>query len=182
MTATHGVPLAGGRPLRSALYGDLAWRRPGPFRREMQLEAGSEVLATLRWEKLFSFEATAESADGRWTIGRHRTGSLLGQLVVRDAATGAQVAVFERTWRGTGSVQFADGSRYRWERDGFWRPSHFWTTDGERGLLKYQFVFGFMPRIAMEVDPAAREVSELPVLVLLGAYILAAASRQRHAH
>lgn len=172
----------GGRPLRASLYGDLVWSRPGLFRRELLLEAGSEGLASLRWEKLLSFEATAESADGRWIIGRHRMGSLRGQMIVREAATGAQIAVFDRSWRGTGTVQFASGARYRWERDGFWRPTYFWTTDGERGLLSFKFLFGLTHRIAMEVDPAAREVAELPVLVLLGGYVMAilAARRRRH--
>jgi hypothetical protein len=100
----------GGRPLREALLGDLAWHRPRMFSREIILEAGSEQVARLRWEKWFSFEAVAESADGRWIIGRRRGASLRGDHIVRDAASGAEVAGFKRSaWRGTGVVRFASG-------------------------------------------------------------------------
>lgn len=171
----------GGRPLREALLGDLAWRRPGMFSRELVLEAGSETLARLRWEKWFSFEALAESADGRWIIGRRRAASLRGDHIVRDAATGAEVAAFQRGWRGTGVVRFDSGVEYRWEREGFWRPRYFWAAEPGRPLMTFRAVLGFGRSYEMEVDAAARELDELPVLTLLGAYTMAMISAQRAA-
>ena len=58
-TTTADRVWTGGRPLREALLGDLGWRRPGVFSRELILEAGSERLASLLWKKRFSFEAHA---------------------------------------------------------------------------------------------------------------------------
>jgi len=169
-----------GRPLREALLGDLVWRRPGVFSRELILEAGSEGLAALHWEKWFSFEAVAESADGLWVIGRRRSASLLGDVVVRDPASATEVAAFRRSWRGTGVVRFASGAEYHWEREGFWRPRYFWAADG-RALLFYRMVLGFGRSYEMEVDPSARSLAELPVLVLLGGYVMAMISAERRA-
>jgi hypothetical protein len=179
---TAGGAFAGGRPLREALLGDLAWRRPGLFRRALELEAGSERLAGLRWEKWFSFEAIAEAADGRWIIGRRRGAALAREYVVRDAASDSEVASFTRTWRGTGTVRFASGASYRWGREGFWRARYAWMVADDRPLIAFRGVLGFQRSYEMEVDPAARSLAELPVLVLLGGYVMAMISHQRRAH
>jgi hypothetical protein len=180
-SATVERAWTGGRPLREALLGDLVWRRPGVFSRELILEAGSEELAALRWEKWFSFEAVAESADGLWLIGRRRSASLLGDVVVRDPGSGIEVAAFKRSWRGTGAVRFASGAEYRWGREGFWRPRYFWAAESGSPLLSFRTVVGFGRRYEMDVDPSARSLAELPVLVLLGGYVMALMSAQRHA-
>jgi len=171
----------GGRPLREALLGDLIWRRPSVFSRELILEAGSEELAALRWEKWFSFDAIAESADGLWTIGRRRSASLFGDYVVRDPASGDEVAGFKRSWRGTGVVRFASGAEYPWNREGFWHPRHFWAAEDGRPLISFRSVLGFGRSYEMDVDPPARSLAELPVLVLLGGYVMALISARRKA-
>jgi hypothetical protein len=170
---TSGSALSGARPLRDALYGDLVWSRPGIFRRELCLEAGSELLASLRWEKIFSSEAVAESADGRWIIGRRRLGSLRGRFIVREAGTGTEIATFKHGWRRTGALRFASGVEFTWERDGFWRPTYFWKSAQQERLIAFKSAFAWKSRVEMAVDPAARRVAELPALVLLGGYLMA---------
>ena len=171
----------GGRPLRDALFGDLTWRRPGVFSRRLILEAGSEEVAGLRWERWFSFEAIAESADGLWIIGRRRSGSLRGDHIVRDAGSDAEVAAFTRNWRGKGAVRFASGAEYLWGSEGFWNPRYFWTTEDGHPLMTFRSVHGFGRSYEMEVDPAARKLEELPVLTLLGGYTMAMITAQRAA-
>ncbi len=179
---TSGGALSGARPLRDSLYGDLVWSRPGIFRRELRLEAGSELLADLRWEKLFGFEAVAESADGRWIIGQHRRGSLRRGVIMREAGTGIEVAAFRHGWRRAGALRFAAGAEFTWERDGFWRPTYFWRSAEHPRFIAFRSVFGLTRRFEMDVEPAARLVAELPALVLLGAYLMAMMVAQSHAH
>jgi len=180
MTATDPALLTA-RPLRDSLYGDLLWRRPSLFRNELRLESGSETLATLRWERLLSTEAVAESADGRWIIVRHRMASLRGEVAVRAAESEQTLATFKRAWRRKGTLEFASGSGFRWEREGFWRPEWFWSSAKTARLVTFRSRLGFTNRYEMAVDPAALRIEELPVLVLLGAYLMTLTSRQ-HAH
>ena len=172
---TDGVR-AGGRPLRDSLYGDLLWSRPGFFRRELQLEAGSEILATLRWERMLSFDAVGESADGRWAFVR--AGSLRGNVLVRDPVTRSVVATFTSTWRGTGTLRFETGAEYAWKREGFWRTRHFWSSSQNECVIAYASRLGWHRRYEMEVDPAAHRLAQLPVLALLGAYLVTMSSRK----
>jgi len=174
--------LASARPLADGLYGDLVWSRPGLFTRELRLESGSELLALLRWEKLFSFEAVGESADGRWIFGRRHAASLLGTVVVREADSQAEVATFPRQWRGTGTLRFASGTESTWGRSGFWRPTHVWSTPMQPRLVAFQRSYGLRRHYLMEVDSVARGVAELPVLVLLGGYLMVLLARRGHAH
>ena len=181
-TSTAERVWTGGRPLREA-YGEFVWRRPALFHRELVLEAGSEALASLRWDRWYNFDAVAESADGRWHVQRLRSIWAMTGVVVREAATGAEVATFQRRWRGAGEVRFATGARYGWRFEGFWRRIYSWTDASGTPLITIRSVFGFAGyRYEMSVDPAARSLAELPVLVLLGGYVMAllAASRRSH--
>jgi hypothetical protein len=170
------------RSLRNSLYGDLVWRRPNAMRRDMVLEAGSEQLALLRWEKLFSLQATAICADGRWLIGRHGVIALRTQVVVTDPVREQTIATFERHWRGTGVVRFAGGAEFRWTRSGFWRSRWAWGSDATESLIAFRSSLGFTRCYEMEVDPAAERVPEVPVLVMLGGYLMAVILRRGHAH
>jgi hypothetical protein len=181
MAAETSGALTGGRPLRDSLYGDMVWSRPGLLRRELRLEAGSELLACLRWPKLFSFEAIAESGDGRWVIRQRRVGPLLGTCVMSEAGAGTEVASFKRAWRRPGVLRLASGGEYTWEHVGFWRRIHVWSSARQPRLITFRSVFSLTQRVEMEVDPAARQIDELPALVLMGAYLMALAAAERHA-
>ena len=92
------------------------------------------------------------------------------------------MASFQRSWRGAGTLAFGSGQRYRWRREGFWRPRYLWTTEGDdRPLLTFRAVIALHKTYEMEADPAARTLAELPVLVLLGGYVMALISAQRSA-
>ena len=180
MTETNRV---GVRPLRDSLYGDLTWRRPALLRRELLLEAGSEVVARLRWESPWRTEALGETADGRWAIARQGIASLHPQVIVRDAATQALVATYtSERWRHTGVLRFAAGAEYRWRREGFWRAVRIWSSADAERLVAFRMRLGWSRRYEMEVDPGALRVPALPVLVLLGAYLMSVMTAHSHAH
>jgi hypothetical protein len=48
----------------------LRWTRPALLKREYELRAWDDVVATLRWQKTFGSLALAETADGTWTFKR----------------------------------------------------------------------------------------------------------------
>jgi len=175
LDATDAVRL-GTRPLRDSLYGDLVWSRPHLFRRELLLEAGSEVLAAVRWEKVLSFEAVGESAESRWIFARK--GGLRERVEVRNPVTREVVATFAATWRGTGTLRFTSGAEFTWNREGFWRTRRFWSSSQQERLIVYALRMGWRTRYELEVGPGALRVEELPVLVLLGAYLMAMDSRK----
>lgn len=158
------------RPLRDALRGDLVWRHPGLFRRELELWAGSEKLASLRFIGLLRAGVVAESADGGLTY--ERIGLFRGHVRVRDAATQAEIARFDCRWTGGGKLCFASGAEYRWSSSGLWRTRWGWSLGEEDRFLAFRSIFSLLGDFEMEAQPQALRVAELPVLVLTGAYLM----------
>ncbi len=78
----------------------------------------------------------------------------------------------EPGWTGSGPVQFSDGRGYRWTKTSFWRPE--WTFAARDGRILIQFFprASLRMRATVAVDPSARGIRELPVLLLLGWYLL----------
>ena len=170
----------GPRALRDALHGELLWRRHGVFSRDLVLESGSDVLAALRWQSVWNREAIGESADGRWLFTRRLAGIFERQVLVRDVGTRADVATFSGR-RRHGAVRFTTGVEFKWRRSGFWRPECTWSSALQPRLLAYKSRFGFRRLYDVEVHAAARDCAELPVLMLLGIYLMSLiAARRAH--
>jgi len=158
------------RSLSEAGFCKLIWT---PVRgRFFELRAGSEVLATLKWEKMVGSLATGKTADGSWTL--KRGGFLRPYVTVRVAEAEADLAVLRHGARGEGRLQFSDG------RGAFWRPTH--QRRGEMAFADSSgtWLICFRPisklfkfEVDVEIAPTALGLSELSLLALVGFYRLA---------
>jgi hypothetical protein len=151
--------------------GLLRWVRSHVDRHEYDLEAGDDVIATLRWQKPVGSLAEAKSSQGEWTL--KRSGFLSPSLVVRDSKSGADLAhLFAHFNHST--VRLPNGARYEWNRTGLMVPG--WHFRDVRG----QEVVSFEPtreHLRLEgglltVLPAARSLPELTLLLILGWYFI----------
>jgi hypothetical protein len=99
----------------------LEWIQPRSFDRYYELRAGDDLLGTLRWERMLSDLAIAETAHGTWTI--EQIGLLNQRVEVREAGTERLVATHIPKLMGDGVLEFVDGRELEWE------PTNFWATD-----------------------------------------------------
>jgi hypothetical protein len=164
-------------PLREALTGDLAWRRPTWLSRSIELVSDTRVLARLDYHGVLRSGAIGRTAEGTWTLARE--GFFRYPFVVREAASGQEVARFERQWIGRGTLRFASGAEYKWSSRGAFRPTWFWAVPNGDDLMRYRTVFDWTRRIAFEVEPTALRLAELPVLALTGAHLMIMIHRAR---
>jgi len=159
------------RPIKEVADQVLRWTQPSSFKREFELRAGEDVLATLRWQKTFGSLALAESPGGAWTF--KRSGFLTPTVSVRAQGSESTVAVLKPGWRGEGTLQFSDGRRYQWVIAGFWRPQ--WTFAGEGGgpLIHFKYDLAFLQQtMEVEIEPGAGSLKDLPLLATLGWYLI----------
>jgi len=98
--------------------GSLAWVEAKPLVSE--LRAGGDVVATLAWAKRWSSLATAEAADGRWTL--KRTGFLRPQITVRASDSDVNFAIVSMGSGGDGVLDFANGRSYQFRGSGVRHP------------------------------------------------------------
>ena len=99
------------KPIRGVAGQPLRWTQPTLLKREYELHAGDEVVATLRWQKTFGSLALAEAADGTWTF--KRSGFLRPKITVRVPGSETEVAVFKPAWGGEGTLRLSAGRCYQ---------------------------------------------------------------------
>jgi hypothetical protein len=155
----------------------LCWVQPKACERRYELRSGQELFATLSWEVGGGAVATAASAGSCWTfkqVGLHNR-----HVTVREAGTGMNVAVYRPRWLGDGSVQFSDGRVYRWRSEDFWATHWCFHDNSGNALLSFQRRVEHVSQSALFRAPALVEVhsvglalAELPLLMLLGWYVL----------
>jgi hypothetical protein len=158
------------KPVEQDVARALTWVQPSALRNEYQLIADDKALASLRWEKAFGSLATAEAADGRWTF--KRAGYLRPRVTVRAEGSEADVATLEPGWTGSGVLQLSDGLRYRWANTSFWSGE--WAFVSEAGTVLVRFLPGYSrkKRGTVHVEPEARTLRHLSLLLLLGWYLV----------
>ncbi len=150
---------------------DLKWEQPHALQMEYFLKAESEIAATLRFRSAFSTVAVAESADGSWTFNRY--GFFHTGVAIRTCNPETNYALFKNnTWDHGGTLEFPDGRQYL-AKSNFWMTRYsFCTVSGEE-LLAYQQIGGFVHASAMvSIKPQASQIPELPVMTLLGWYLI----------
>jgi hypothetical protein len=101
--AMKPISEAAGRPLR--------WHHLGWFKGDYELRAGDETVGTLSFPSLWSYMATATSAEGTWRF--KRTGFWRPEIAVRVSGTDTDLAVFGyNSWKNGGSLEFRDGRKF----------------------------------------------------------------------
>lgn len=155
----------------------LEWIQPRRSERAFELKAGGEVVATLAFKSAFGTMAAAEAAGGRWTF--KRVGFLNPRVTVREAGSEADRAVFHARWLGDGRLEFDYGAAFRWESTNFWATEwRFAAADGtplvtlHPGLEKEGLSDLFKTQAHVEITAGGAKAPELPVLVLLGWYLM----------
>jgi hypothetical protein len=152
------------------LLSNLKWVQPSAFRNDYELRAGDEVAASLRFRSAFGSFATGESADGCWTF--KRVGFFQTRVTIRQCGEESDVATLKNnTWSGGGTLEFPNGRKLL-VTTSFWQTSLQFTTDSGSPLV--QFNTGGMIHLnaTVDIDPAAADLTELPLIVLLGWYLV----------
>ena len=147
----------------------LQWVRPSLWRREWELRAGGELVATMRCRGAFRQVGIVESADRAWTF--ERVGWFRNDVVVR--AGEREIATFRsRAFGHAGELIFASGQRFEMGIN-FWMSRLEVRAGGGEPIVVHRR-HGFTGRtVDVEVAPSARTLPELIVLVTFGWFLFA---------
>ena len=158
------------RTIREIGEQELNWAQPRKHKRDYELRAGEEVVATLRWEKPRQ-AAAGESAEGRWTF--QRQGFLHQHVEARLAESTLEIARFQPIWRGGGTLELPDGQRFGLRPTSFWNAEWAWTTAQNDILLRIKRAARpGQTKGQIDLLPGASAIPELSLLILLGWYLI----------
>ena len=148
----------------------LHWQQPSMLHMEYELHTPeNEVIATLKFKSTFGSFATAECADGCWTF--KRVGFWHTRATIRPCDAEEDIATFRHnTWAGGGTLEFPDGRKLLASTN-FWQTRLDIKTETGQPLIRLH-TDGFLKMSAtVEICPEAKEVVELPWLVMLSFYL-----------
>lgn len=152
---------ATGRPLR---WNCLRW-----LKRDFELRAGDDSVGTLSFRSMWSYLATATSADGTWTF--NRTGFWRPEIMVRVLGSDADLAVFRyNMWENGGWLEFCDGRRFR-ITDKRWATRFEIRSDRDQVLMSLRASSWTENSAEVEPGPEALSLPELSLLLLFGWYL-----------
>ena len=156
------------RPISEAAGEELLWIQPAARKRDHELRAGDDVVATLRFQR--GSLADAEAAGAHWTFKRQ--GFWQPRVTVRTGESDADLAVFHPRWVGGGTLEFPDGRPVRLSSANFWQSEWVWQ-EKEKPLIRFKGRHGFIKANgAVEIQPEAAAYPDLAMLVLLGWYLI----------
>ncbi len=149
---------------------ELKWVQPHALKMEYELQAGDQVIATLRFRSSFGSFAAATSADGSWTF--KRVGFWQTKVTVRASGGETDLAVFKnKTWSGGGTLELPDGRKYP-ANTNFWATQYEFTTEKGEAIISYRNIGGMLHMSSMaEIHPPAKDIPETPWMVLLWWYL-----------
>jgi hypothetical protein len=166
------------KPIREQIGRRLRWTQPHVFRREYELRAGEDVLATLRFEGVFGRTARAGAAEGTWIF--QETGFPGRRTVVRREGSDVELATYSRRWRG-GTLEFAGGRSFIAKSLKFWPPEWGFTDREDHPLVRFRPELNpFKASARVTIERRADSLEELPLLLLVGWHAAILAKRARH--
>ena len=147
---------------------ELLWVQPAARRREHELRAGDDVIATLRFQRGTLADA---QADGQhWTFKRQ--GFWHPRVSVRVAGSETDIAMFHPQWTGGGTVELAGGNPVKLASANFWQSEWVWL-DKDQPVVRFKGRHGLVKaKGAVDIPPEAARRPDLPLLVLLGWYLI----------
>ena len=147
---------------------ELVWVQPARLQQSFELRASDEVVAMLEFKR--SSLASGETAEQQWTFKRE--GFWHPQVTIRVAGSDVNAAVFKPAWTGGGTLEL-QGRQLRFGAANFWHSQWDWSDPAGKPLVDFKSHSGVLKMEGeVAIEPEASGLSELPLLVVLGWYLL----------
>lgn len=154
--------------VREAARAGLTWSQSSALRMEYELRSGEALVGTLKFRSAWGTLATAESGDGCWTF--KRIGFWQRKVSVRVCGSDVDLAVFTNdTWTNGGTLEF-HGREYQ-ATTNWWQTKLLFQIEEDKPLVRFHYGGVFRRSADVEITPAAREIEDVPILVMLGWYL-----------
>ncbi len=152
--------------------GGLEWKQLSAFARAYELRSGDSILASVEFKKVFGTLAEAKTAQQSWTF--KRTGFLTPMVTARVAGSEQDVALYKPGMMGTkGEISLPGGEVLQMKSTSFWGSQWALMSAGGDPLIRFHNQGLLKHGAQVEIEPAARERPDLPLLLTLCWYILA---------
>ncbi len=146
------------------------WTSPMRWKRRFELIAGEDAFASLDFEKACGTLVVARTSQQAWTLATE--GAWDGQVSVRDAIRGDEIAMFRGDWRGGGRVERARGPGFVWSGANAWMTRWVFRASSGAPLVEFRLdAMRLVPSGIVRFEPGVAETDDAPLLAVLGWYL-----------
>jgi hypothetical protein len=159
------------RRIDSVDLGKLIWKQKQFGAHDFELRSDEELVGSMYWTKWFSDRAIAETADGAWELDR--PGFFRDRVLVTERQSGIEIAVFDKGWFGEGTLSLRGGRSMEWHRTKAF--CNHWALSNEEDEIILEIREGmrwFKHEADVVLHPGADKESDLPLLILVGWYLV----------
>jgi hypothetical protein len=154
---------------------ELLWVKPKWSRLQFELRAGETVVATLAWTR--GSRALAQWGESQYRFSRQ--GWLRPRILIRTADSGdtdEPLATFAP--RG-GVLTFPDGRVFIWKKPKRLTSERVWVDSASTMLVRFRPAR--RSTVAVTTQPESARQPELPLLILLGQYLIVLSAQDAEA-
>lgn len=158
-------------PIDTRQLGGLEWKQPSAFQRQFELRSGDSVLARLHFVRMLGSSAVGEVVGSTWTL--KRSGHFSTRASARIEGSTEDLITYEPNFTGTkGLFRLPGGETLQFRALNFWSSE--WGLQDARGemLLRFHLKGTLSTGADVEVAPEARELANLPLLLIVTWYVL----------
>jgi hypothetical protein len=155
--------------------GELRWVKPKWSRLQFELHTGDEVVATLDWTR-------GSCALARWAEVQYqftRQGWLRPRVLVRVAGPSDAAEPIATLSPHGGTLTFPDGRAFIWKKPKRLTREQIWVDSAGAELVRFHPAK--RSTVEVTVQPEAAHQPELPLLILLGQYLIVLAGQDAEA-
>ncbi len=163
--------------LSDAAISKLYWVQPKTLKRQFELRTENNLFGTLDFETTLGTLATAKNATGHWTF--KRVGFLNPRVTIREIGADNDFAIYHPKFWDDGWLNCTDGKNFHWKSVNFWETEWGFTNAQEQllftlklGVEKLKFSDILKTQAVVNVDPQGSILAELPLLLMLGWYLM----------
>lgn len=128
------------------------------------------MLGALRWQSAFQAAAFGIAAEGQWRFKLQ--GLVFKQWVrIEPPRSSGDQKVFQARPSFNGTLEYGDGRAFHWESN-FWLTKWIWTDERGAELMRVERSLSLRAEGSVHIEPVALSHPEIPLLTLLGWYLI----------
>lgn len=155
----------------------LTFNQPSIMKREFELKASEEVIASMVFPKLFSTSAVVKGFDGKWEIKQPSIWH--NEFGVYKFGYQMPFAKYvSNFWKTKGTIELPKGIRLNCKPGQFRKPLEIFSSNGE-SILLYNNKFPLKGGTTVTIEKRLELLDKFPWIIMLGWYVVLLNKRGR---
>lgn len=156
------------KPIRDSEV-PLVWIQPSLLSRAWALRDASELIATLEWKSAYQASAVGATATGEWSF--RLEGFFRSWVTVTRLDRDDPPARLRALPSFNGKLELPDDRILSWDSN-FWLTKWIWSASEGLEIMRMSRNLSLRTEGTLDWDPRVTGIDELPMLALLGWYLI----------